>query len=96
VVVPDLRNCFIIGAGSTYNVCSIGGNLTVTLNGSNLPTHTHSVNYTEAVSATGSFNRAKDITGTSTANYSGTAPTPINIFTTLLCTLLYYKNFLII
>ena len=45
---PDLRNRFIVGAGSTYSVGNTGGSDTVTLNSSQLPRHTHSVNLTAA------------------------------------------------
>lgn len=38
---PDLRNRFIIGAGSTYAVGASGGSSTVTLTVANLPAHTH-------------------------------------------------------
>jgi len=40
---PDLRDRFIIGAGSTYAVAATGGATTVTLTTSNMPTHTHTV-----------------------------------------------------
>lgn len=39
---PDLRNRFIVGAGSTYSVGATGGSNTVTLATSNIPSHTHS------------------------------------------------------
>jgi hypothetical protein len=38
---PDLRNQFIIGAGSSYSPGSSGGSSLVTLSTSNLPSHTH-------------------------------------------------------
>jgi microcystin-dependent protein len=38
---PDLRNRFIIGAGSTYSVAGSGGSTTNTLTVANLPPHTH-------------------------------------------------------
>lgn len=38
---PDLRNRFIIGAGSTYAPAATGGSATVTLIEANLPAHTH-------------------------------------------------------
>lgn len=38
---PDLRNKFIIGAGSTYSPSNTGGSATVTLVEANLPAHTH-------------------------------------------------------
>lgn len=40
---PDLRDRFIVGAGSTYAVAATGGATTVTLGTTNLPSHTHSI-----------------------------------------------------
>ena len=42
--LPDLRNRFIAGAGSSYNVGSTGGANTVSLNTSQMPSHSHGVN----------------------------------------------------
>lgn len=39
---PDLRNRFVVGAGSTYAVDATGGSNTVTLAETNLPSHSHS------------------------------------------------------
>ena len=39
---PDLRNRFIVGAGSTYAVAATGGADTVTLNATQIPSHSHS------------------------------------------------------
>lgn len=39
---PDLRDRFIVGAGSTYSVGATGGLAQVTLGPANLPSHTHS------------------------------------------------------
>ena len=38
---PDLRNRFVVGAGSTYAVDATGGSSTTTLSTANLPAHTH-------------------------------------------------------
>lgn len=38
---PDLRNRFIVGAGSTYANKAVGGAATVSLTEANLPIHTH-------------------------------------------------------
>ena len=38
---PDLRNRFIVGAGSTYAVGNTGGSNTVTLTTSQMPAHSH-------------------------------------------------------
>ena len=43
---PDLRNKFVIGAGSTYGVNSTGGSTNVTLTTSNLPAHNHTATST--------------------------------------------------
>lgn len=40
---PDLRNKFVIGAGSTYVVGDTGGASSVTLTTNELPAHTHGV-----------------------------------------------------
>ena len=40
---PDLRDRFVVGAGSTYSVNDTGGSSTVTLSTSEIPSHTHSV-----------------------------------------------------
>ena len=40
---PDLRDRFLVGAGSTYAVGATGGATTVALVEANLPAHTHSV-----------------------------------------------------
>ena len=49
---PDLRNRFIVGAGSTYAVAATGGATTVTLAVGNLPAHSH----TGTTAAGGSHN----------------------------------------
>ena len=38
---PDLRNRFIVGAGSTYDVNSTGGEATHTLSVAEMPSHSH-------------------------------------------------------
>ena len=40
---PDLRNRFIVGAGSTYDVGDVGGDNTVTLTVDQMPAHTHRI-----------------------------------------------------
>jgi microcystin-dependent protein len=40
---PDLRDRFVVGAGSTYAVAATGGAATVTLTTGQLPSHTHAV-----------------------------------------------------
>lgn len=41
---PNLRDRFVVGAGSTYAVGATGGAATVTLAAANLPAHAHTVN----------------------------------------------------
>ena len=43
---PDLRDRFVVGAGSTYAVGATGGAASVTLATTNLPSHTHSISAT--------------------------------------------------
>lgn len=43
---PDLRDRFIVGAGSTYSVAAVGGAANTTLVEANLPAHTHSFSAT--------------------------------------------------
>lgn len=38
---PDLRNRFIVGAGSTYNIGNVGGSDSVVLTENQMPSHTH-------------------------------------------------------
>ena len=45
---PDLRDKFIVGAGSTYTPAATGGATTVTLLEANLPAHTHAFTGTTA------------------------------------------------
>jgi microcystin-dependent protein len=40
---PDLRDRFIVGAGSTYSVGNTGGSASVALTVAQLPSHTHSI-----------------------------------------------------
>jgi microcystin-dependent protein len=43
---PDLRDRFVVGAGSTYAVNATGGANTVTLDATMIPAHTHTVSAT--------------------------------------------------
>jgi len=48
---PDLRDRFVVGAGSTYSVNDTGGANTITLATGNLPSHAHSTpNHTHTIS----------------------------------------------
>ena len=44
---PDLRDRFVIGAGSTYSVGSTGGASTHTITTSEMPSHTHTATVTD-------------------------------------------------
>ena len=50
---PNLRDRFVVGAGSTYAVGATGGSVTVTLSQANLPAHTHSVSITSGGESVG-------------------------------------------
>ena len=50
---PDLRDRFVVGAGSGYSVGSTGGATSVTLSTANLPSHTHGAGSYSAASAGG-------------------------------------------
>ena len=63
---PDLRDRFVVGAGSTYAVDATGGASTVTLSTSNLPAHTHS-----SGTLGGSTNSAGSHTHSGTTNTTG-------------------------
>lgn len=43
---PDLRDRFVVGAGSTYAVGATGGAATITLSTSDIPSHTHTFSAT--------------------------------------------------
>lgn len=49
---PDLRDRFIVGAGSSYNIGDTGGSSSVTLVEGNLPSHSHSFSGTGSASST--------------------------------------------
>ena len=66
--VPDLRDRFIVGAGHDYSVGNTGGLKEVTLQSSQMPKHSHSVNdyyYIESYNASGDA-----ISGKETVNSS--------------------------
>ena len=50
---PDLRNRFVVGAGSTYAVNDTGGADSVSLSTANLPAHNHSFSGTGTTNTTG-------------------------------------------
>ena len=66
---PDLRDRFVVGAGTTYAVGATGGANTVTLDATMIPGHTHSV------SASGTTSSAGDHTHTFSGTTSGQSAT---------------------
>lgn len=77
---PDLRDRFVVGAGSSYAVGATGGANTVTLTTDQIPSHTHSItaatdvagSHTHAVSDPG-HNHSYTVSGSNSAQfgYSG-------------------------
>ena len=68
---PDLRDRFIVGAGSTYNVAATGGSNSTTLTLSNLPSHAHSASSTFTGTAMGSHSHT--ITDPGHSHYTGSS-----------------------
>lgn len=62
---PDLRNRFVMGAGSAYAVGATGGATDVTLSAANMPSHTHSVS-ASGTTSTESSNHTHTFSGTTT------------------------------
>jgi microcystin-dependent protein len=60
---PDLRDRFVVGAGTTYAVNATGGANTVTLDATMIPAHTHTVSATGTTS-TESANHSHTFSGT--------------------------------
>ena len=62
---PDLRNRFVVGAGSSYSVNARGGANSVTVYTSNMPSHSHANNSSYAVytgaSSSGTYKMPKKI-----------------------------------
>jgi len=80
---PDLRDRFVVGAGSAYSPGDTGGSSSVTLSTSNLPSHTHGAGSYSAsnVSLTGDitkisecYNVAGGATGVFTKKGTGNSP----------------------
>ena len=66
---PNLRDRFIVGAGTTYAVAATGGAATVTLTAAQIPAHTHTVSGT--TSTDGAHTHTATINIGSTGNTSG-------------------------
>ncbi len=62
---PDLRNRFVMGAGSSYAVGATGGATDVTLSTGNMPSHTHSLS-ASGTTSTESANHTHTFSGTTT------------------------------
>ena len=61
---PDLRDRFIVGAGNTYGVSSVGGSATHTLTINEMPAHNHNDTTTDGTN----YNCLSKIDGTWTTN----------------------------
>jgi len=77
---PDLRDRFVVGAGSSYNPGNTGGSNAVTLDGTQIPSHTHSVSgntttggshdHGGATNTTGAHTHGTNSTGFGIASYT--------------------------
>lgn len=63
---PDLRNRFIVGAGSTYAVNDTGGEATHVLTTAEMPAHTHNIHKSSGAGLEAGLDG-----GTNCTNYSG-------------------------
>jgi microcystin-dependent protein len=71
---PDLRNRFVVGAGSTYAVDATGGADTVTLTSAQIPSHAHTFSGTtsdQSASHTHTFSATTSTAGAHTHTLSG-------------------------
>lgn len=78
---PDLRDRFIVGSGSSYVIGNTGGSDSVTLNETQIPSHSHAVNASGTTASGGAHTHSITDPGhshTITA-YSSAANTPQNI-----------------
>lgn len=71
---PDLRDKFIVGAGSTYAVGATGGVTTVTLTAPQLPTHTHPYS---SLTVSPAGDHAHTLTFSSTGDHNHPYPTSL-------------------
>lgn len=65
---PNLRDRFVVGAGTTYAVNATGGAATVSLTEANLPSHLHSVSITSGINSVGHSHAVNINTGGMSAN----------------------------
>lgn len=69
---PDLRGRFVLGGGGTYNPGATGGEETVTLTRSQIPSHTHKLFVTEGeFTGSGMDVLSYGKAGVYTSNYTG-------------------------
>ena len=68
---PDLRNRFVVGAGSTYAVAATGGAATVTLTTGQLPPHTHT--FSGTTNTTGAHTHSGGVSNTGIYSQVGNA-----------------------
>jgi len=71
---PDLRDRFVVGAGSTYAVDATGGASSVTLSTSQIPAHNHSASSSTTISDSGHSHSIPALIGTETGS-GGTTST---------------------
>jgi len=76
---PDLRDRFVVGAGSTYSVGATGGAATVTLSVAEMPSHTHVA--TSVVTDPEHTHDYAGVTGSSGAGASGRDSDPTTLTT---------------
>ena len=67
---PDLRDRFVVGAGSSYTVGATGGANTVTLDTTMIPSHTHSISGSGTTSTVSNDHSHSGTTGTMNSNAS--------------------------
>jgi microcystin-dependent protein len=68
---PDLRDRFVVGAGSTYAVGATGGANTVTLDSTMIPSHTHSLSASGTTAASGAHTHTVSASGTTSGQSVG-------------------------
>jgi hypothetical protein len=92
---PDLRDRFIVGAGSTYSVGGTGGATTHTITTSEMPSHSHTAtstvtdpghNHIISSTSTGVVSTSGNYAGNTGVVTSSTATTGITVATTLTST----------
>lgn len=72
---PDLRNRFVVGAGSTYAVDATGGADSVTLSEAQIPGHTHTFSATTASDGAHTHTASTASAGSHTHSFSGSTNT---------------------